>query len=152
MALAMAVLVLFVVAMKQDHRLDQLTGSGVMSRHGRPFLDEGRPFMKDHRLTKEGYKLYTDPDGTFVFMHPKGTYVHVGTSTSTRLGVTGTVTEITLAGQPFSEGPVPDMMITIENGYSQSVQFRTWENLDIPYFAELVSSFRLIEQAPTSRS
>lgn len=38
--------------------------------------------------------------------------------------------------------PVPDMTVTVEEG---DVVFRTWENFDIPYFEQVVSSFRYLK-------
>ena len=80
----------------------------------------------------EGWETYNDPAGKFSFGHPSGTYLSTGTKNG--------ITSITLLSAPVSEGVVPDMTITIEAG--SEVHFKTWENFDIPYFNQLVSSFR----------
>ena len=130
MALAVAVMALFLVVMNQSRRLDLM-----MLRRDIP------PAVTDRLFVKEDQEIYTDPGGRFTFVHPKGVYVSANTTTSTE----GTVTGIILTSMPISESPVPDMHITVTDTYGQSVEFRTWENLDIPYYDELVSSFRLMK-------
>ncbi len=79
----------------------------------------------------EGWEMYNDPAGQFSFAHPTGTYVSAGTSQG--------IANIMLLSAPVREGRVPDMTITVSPG---DVRFKTWENFDIPYFHQLVSSFR----------
>lgn len=143
MALAVAVMALFLVVMNQSRRLDlmMLRGPGLGSPQGTMMRRDIPPAAMDRLFLKEDQEIYTDPGGRFAFVHPKGVYVSANTTTSTE----GTVTGIILTSMPMSEGPVPDMHITVTDTYGQSVEFRTWENLDIPYYDELVSSFRLMK-------
>ena len=82
----------------------------------------------------EGWQEYNHPSGQFSFLYPEGRYVSAredGTS-------------VTLLPAPVEDGPVPDMTIKIHEGDISAgarIEFKAWENFDIPYFDELVSSF-----------
>ncbi len=117
-----------------------------MDRARFPLPEPGKAFMRRIRDNERraDQVLYADPGGRFSFVHPKDVYVNAGTTTSTQ----GTVTSIMLTSAPISEGPVPDMYITVTDTNNQSVEFKTWENLDIPYFKELVSSFAFTPVPP----
>ena len=145
MALVATVMALLMLVINQSQRLD-----AVVARGSYPGSDESMMMPRDTQpaqaiggqmIVKETQETYTDPAGRFSFVHPKGVYVNASTTTSTE----GTITSIMLTSAPISEGPVPDMHITVTDARGQSVEFRTWENLDIPYYDELVSSFRLMK-------
>lgn|SRR3989338_3548184 len=83
-------------------------------------------------LIPVGWKEYVDPAGLYSFQYPAG--IHV------RLSPDGD--ELALFSAPAEDTPVPDMGINVAAGY---VKFRVWENFEIPYFKQLVSSFRFLE-------
>ncbi len=71
---------------------------------------------------------YTDPAGRFSFSHPKEVSVNCREESCTLTSPTVNIPD-----------PVPDMTIKMD---LTSVQFATWENFDVDYFEELVSSFQ----------
>lgn len=85
-----------------------------------------------------GWQTYTDPAQRFSFQHPAGTFV-----TADETGRNMTV----LPADPAT-GTVPDMTMFVADG---EVSFRTWENFEISYFNQLVSSFTFHETAGSAQ-
>ena len=156
MALSVAVMALFVVVAKQSRLLDAITQGprGMFVQKMMP--GEARPFAMDRVFAKDDYDLYTDPSGRFAFLHPKDVVVTVSTSTITtaqgKLPVT--ITSLTNADpakarttmDPNGE-PLADVNIVVSSG---GVEFSRYPGWDVPYFADLVSSFRLLEAATST--
>lgn len=78
---------------------------------------------------RAGWQTYTDRSNRFSFQHPVGTYVMAD----------ATGDKLTILGAPVEDTPVPDMTISITDG---DIHFDMWEDFDIPYFKDLVSSFK----------
>lgn len=82
-------------------------------------------------MNVKDWDTYTSTDDTFRFQKPKDVVVNCGDTTCILISPTET-----------NPQPVPDMTISVHEG---EVSFRTWEDFEIPYFKELVSSFSFEE-------
>lgn len=135
MVLALGLVVLFVMVLNQSRHLRfagmprvKMMSAGMMGDEDVLFFKHRGPMMND-------LQEYRDPSGAFSFLHPTSSVVTVATSTAA-----GELeTRVTLFGAPLETTPVPDMTIRIQ---PSSVRFETHEGLEVPYFADVVSSFR----------
>ena len=75
-----------------------------------------------------GWVEYTDTAGRFSFSHPKEVSVNCREEGACTL----------FSPTESNSQPVPDMTIKID---LTNVQFATWENFEVDYFEDLVSSF-----------
>lgn len=135
MVLGLGLVILFVMVLNQSRQLRfaemprlKMMSAGMMGDGDALFFKQRGPMMND-------IQEYRDPSGAFSFLHPTSAVVTVATSTTDGM----LETRVTLFGAPLETTPVPDMTIRIQ---PSSVHFEMYEGLEIPYFADVVSSFR----------
>ena len=135
MVLALGLVILFVMVLQQSRQLRFAGASRVKMMSAGMLRDGDRFFFERRGPMMNGLQEYRDSAGVFSFLHPMNTVVTVATSTTA-----GELeTRVTLFGAPLETTPVPDMTIRIQ---PSSVRFETHEGLEVPYFADVVSSFR----------
>ncbi|NQV90530.1 hypothetical protein HQ487_03955 [Candidatus Uhrbacteria bacterium] len=80
-----------------------------------------------------GTQTFVSSDGAFSLIVPDTVRVSCGVNSDDCMLISPT---------DDNPQPVPDMTIGVKNN---EVIFRSWENFDIPYFNDLVSSFKFLK-------
>ncbi len=107
-------------------------GTNLFSQEQKIVKDTSSLQIDNVQVEENSLKTYTDPTGLFQFKTPEEVKVSCKK-------------EECLLFSPTEENPqpVPDMTISVKDG---EVIFRTWEGFNIPYFEDVVSSFKFLKE------